>query len=180
VFVLRLGKRRRKDVSTRRATGRNRFDERTARGRTNARRDPEPRARRETRNKNKQREETKTPFATHARTNKFKNIPVSSHSNMFGAEFFSHHGSFGLILALATIVAPRVVDRDVDARALAGGAARCAIVVVTFVVVIASAVVVLRASASPRASVPARVPLSFALKSSVSPAARVFVCTNSV
>ena len=106
---------------------------------------------------------------------------MSSHSNMFGAEFFSHHGSFGLILALATIVAPRVVDRDVDVRALAGGAARCAaIVVVTFVVVIASAVVVIRASASPRASVPARVTLSFALKSSVSPAARVFVCTNSV
>jgi len=105
---------------------------------------------------------------------------VSSHSNMFGAEFFSHHGSFGLILALATIVAPRVVDRDVDVRALAGGAARCAAIVVGFIVVIASAVVVLRASASPRASVPARVTLSFALKWSVSPAARVFVCTNSV
>ena len=104
---------------------------------------------------------------------------MSSHSNMFGAEFFSHHGSFGLILALATIVAPRVVDRDVDVRALAGGAARCAIVV-GFIVVIASAVVVLRASASPRASVPARVTLSLALKWSVSPAARVFVCTNSV
>lgn len=50
---------------------------------------------------------------------------------MFGAEFFSHHGSFGLILALRTIVAPRVVvvGLDVDVRVLAGGAARCIAVV---------------------------------------------------
>jgi len=61
---------------------------------------------------------------------------------MFGAEFFSHHGSFGLILALRTTVAPRVVGLDVDVRVLAGGAARCIAVVVVVVVVIACIVVV--------------------------------------
>ena len=76
------------------------------------------------------------------RTNKFKNIPVSSHSNMFGAEFFSHHGSFGLILALRTIVAPRVVGLDVDVRVLAGGAARCIVAVVVVVVVVIACIVV--------------------------------------
>lgn len=60
---------------------------------------------------------------------------------MFGAEFFSHHGSFGLILALRTIVAPRVVvvvGLDVDVRVLAGGAARCiaVVVVIAYIVVV--------------------------------------------
>lgn len=71
---------------------------------------------------------------------------MSSHSYMFGAEFFSHHGSFGLILALRTIVAPRVVvvGLDVDVRVLAGGAARCiavVIVVIAYIVVVVVCVV---------------------------------------
>lgn len=64
---------------------------------------------------------------------------------MFGAEFFSHHGSFGLILALRTIVAPRVVvvGLDVDVRVLAGGAARCiaVVVVIAYIVVVVVCVV---------------------------------------
>ena len=76
---------------------------------------------------------------------------MSSHSYMFGAEFFSHHGSFGLILALRTIVAPRVVvvvvGLDVDVRVLAGGAARGIAVVV--VVVVIAYIVVVRPSVRP-------------------------------
>lgn len=67
---------------------------------------------------------------------------MSSHSYMFGAEFFSHHGSFGLILALRTIVAPRVVGLDVDVRVLAGGAARCIAVVVIVIAYIVAVVFV--------------------------------------
>lgn len=89
---------------------------------------------------------------------------------MFGAEFFSHHGSFGLILALRTIVAPRVVvvGLDVDVRVLAGGAARCIAVVVVVIAYIV-VVVVFVVGPSVRRVYESEVTLSFVFVSFVQP-----------